>query len=448
MFNIIPCDEAVAEQEYVRTIVNVEQMTTDFTILFSKENMLEAAKEVAKKKSAGIDGISAKEARTYIEEHYSEIYNHLLNGDYRPDEVLLKHIPKEGKLSKTRPIAVATVVDRIIQKVINNAITQTLDEDMSENNYGFRKNHNCYMAVKRMVEYCEQGYRVIIKLDLSNCFNHLKSIRNKKYMIERHIIPFFGEKKMKDITPAEIVEWQNQMRAKGYAETYLRMIQNQITALFTHASNIYSLNNNPCKKVKKMGKADANRIDFWTKEEYDIFINTFNKEDKYYCLFEVLFWSGIRIGELLALTKNDIDFKNMQIKISKTYSRYDRKDDITTPKTEKSDRIVDIPEFLKEELENYINRLYKYPNDERIFLVGAKAVENMMKRHIEKAGVKRIRVHDLRHSHAAFLIHQGVVPLVIKERLGHKDIKITLNTYGHLYPNEQKKLAQMLNERK
>ena len=71
-----------------------------------------------------------------------------------------------------------------------------------------------------------------------------------------------------------------------------------------------------------------------------------------------------------------------------------------------------------------------------------------MRRHIEKAGVKKIRVHDLRHSHVAYLIHQGVEPLMIKQRLGHKDIKITLNTYGHLYPNEQKKLAEMLNTKK
>ena len=69
-----------------------------------------------------------------------------------------------------------------------------------------------------------------------------------------------------------------------------------------------------------------------------------------------------------------------------------------------------------------------------------------MKRHIEKAGVKRIRVHDLRHSHVAYLIHEGVQPLIIKERLGHRDIKITLNTYGHLYPSEQKKLAEFLNK--
>ena len=102
----------------------------------------------------------------------------------------------------------------------------------------------------------------------------------------------------------------------------------------------------------------------------------------------------------------------------------------------------------KKEMEDYIGRLYKYPNDARLFPMVAEALQHKMKRHIAKAGVKMIRVHDLRHSHVAYLIHQGVPPLVIKERLGHKDIGITLNTYGHLYPNEQKKLAEMLNGQK
>lgn len=275
-----------------------------------------------------------------------------------------------------------------------------------------------------------------------------RSIKNKKYMIERHILPFFGNKKINEISPAEIVEWQNQMIAKDFSETYLRMIQNQITALFTHASKIYGLEKNPCKKVRKMGKSDANRIDFWTKEEYEKFIETIDYHDRYYCLFEILFWTGLRIGELLALTMNDIDFDANQIHVSKTYYRIDGEDKITTPKTEQSNRTVDIPEFLKDEIRDYCNRLYKYPHDERLFLVGQEAVQHKFKRNIEKAGVKKIRVHDLRHSHVAYLIHQGVEPLMIKERLGHKDIKITLNTYGHLYPNEQKKIALMLNERK
>jgi len=275
-----------------------------------------------------------------------------------------------------------------------------------------------------------------------------RSIKNKKYMIDTHVLPYFGNKKMNEIKPPEIIQWQNAMREKGFSQTYLRMIQNQLTALFTHASNIYGLVGNPCKMVKKMGKPDADELSFWMKEEYDKFISTIDEKDRYYALFELLFWTGCREGEALALTRNDIDFDNNQIHITKTYYRTGGEDIITTPKTEQSVRVVDIPEFLKNELQQYVNRLYKYPADERIFPVVAEAVQHKMRRHIEKSGVKKIRVHDLRHSHVAYLIHQGVEPLMIKQRLGHKDIKITLNTYGHLYPNEQKKLAEMLNTKK
>lgn len=145
---------------------------------------------------------------------------------------------------------------------------------------------------------------------------------------------------------------------------------------------------------------------------------------------------------------DDIDFTNKQIHINKTYYRVNGKDVITTPKTEQSVRTIDIPDFLNEEIMEYTKRLYKYPHDARIFPMVAEAVQHKMKRNIEKAGVKKIRVHDLRHSLVAYLIHQGVAPLLIKQRLGHKDIQITLNTYGQLYPNEQKKLAEMLNGQK
>ena len=87
------------------------------------------------------------------------------------------------------------------------------------------------------------------------------------------------------------------------------------------------------------------------------------------------------------------------------------------------------------------------PEDARLFPIVARTLQKKMKRYMEKSGVKMIRVHSIRHSHVAYLIHQGVDPLIIKERLGHKDIKMTLNTYGHLYPSQQKKIADMLDER-
>ena len=94
-----------------------------------------------------------------------------------------------------------------------------------------------------------------------------------------------------------IIQWQNTIQEKGYSKTYERMIQNQLNALFNHAQKIYNLKENPCKKVKKMGKSDANKLEFWTKAEYDSFIAGIEPESEDYLIFEILFWTGIREGD-------------------------------------------------------------------------------------------------------------------------------------------------------
>ena len=123
------------------------------------------------------------------------------------------------------------------------------------------------------------------------------SIRNKQHMIYKHIVPYFGTRKMNEITPADVIQWQNTIQEKGYSKTYERMIQNQLNALFNHAQKIYNLKENPCKKVKKMGKSDANKLEFWTKAEYDSFIAGIEPESEDYLIFEILFWTGIREGD-------------------------------------------------------------------------------------------------------------------------------------------------------
>ena len=100
---------------------------------------------------------------------------------------------------------------------------------------------------------------------------------------------------------------------------------------------------------------------------------------------------------MLALTKEDVDFENNQISITKTYYRTERRDIITTPKTEQSVRVIDIPQFLTKEIEMYVNRCYGLPDNERLFPIVAEAVQHKLKRACVKSGVKQIRVHDLRH---------------------------------------------------
>lgn len=129
--------------------------------------------------------------------------------------------------------------------------------------------------------------------------NELKerTMKNKRYMMEQHIVPYFGNQMMSEITAGQIIQWQNEMQTKGFSEAYLRMIQNQLTSLYTHASKIYDLHANPCKKVKRMGSSDNRSLDFWTVDEYQKFIQTMEPGTRYYLIFEILFWTGCRIGD-------------------------------------------------------------------------------------------------------------------------------------------------------
>lgn len=179
--------------------------------------------------------------------------------------------------------------------------------------------------------------------------NELKenSIRNKQHMMNKHIVPYFGTRKMNEITLAEIIQWQNAIQEKGYSKTYERMIQNQLNALFNHAQKIYNLKENPCKKVKKMGKSDANKLEFWTKAEYDRFIAGIEPGSEDYLIFEILFWTGIREGELLALSLSDFDMSGNLLHINKTYNRIKKRDVIDTPKQKIRSVLLIFPIFLR-----------------------------------------------------------------------------------------------------
>lgn len=227
------------------------------------------------------------------------------------------------------------------------------------------------------------------------------------------------------------------------------MIANQMSALLNHAVTYYSLPINPYKKIDKMGNSEAkSKAQFWEREEYDKFIATFEEGSKYYVLFETLFWTGMRIGEVLSLTYERINPVTKEITINETYHREKKKDYITEPKTENSVRTIEIPAFLLDELATYYERLYNYPANERLFPIVVRTVEKTMAAHIEKAGVTYIRVHDLRHSHATYLMNKNVPLKDIANRLGHKNINQIINTYGHAAKNSEKKIANMLDELK
>ena len=274
----------------------------------------------------------------------------------------------------------------------------------------------------------------------------------KEAVVRSKILPYFKDKKMKDIKAKDIITWQNMISAqrgadgKPFKPTYLKTIQSELSALFNHAVRFYELKENPVIKAGPLGKGKADEMDFWTKEEYLKFIKAVKDKPVSYYAFQILYWCGLRLGELLALCASDIDTKNKVLHITKSYQRINGKDVITEPKTAKSKRVITLPDFLVTELEEYTSRLYGMMKDDRLFCITKSYLEKEMSRGTKLSGVKRIRLHDLRHSHASLLISKlGAQPNLVAERLGHEKIQTTLSTYSHLYPNQSRSLADQLN---
>lgn len=277
--------------------------------------------------------------------------------------------------------------------------------------------------------------------------------RNKEYIISLKVLPFFKDLPLASITPATIRKWQNQLLSTTYAreksqlhytQTYLKTINNQVSAIFNFAVKYYHLPQNPARLCGSIGKKRSDRINFWTLDEFRAFITVYKDDILYYTIFMILFWTGMREGELLALTAADFNFNTNTISITKSYSRLNGQDLIQKPKTSKSIRTITIPPFLCSIVQTYMNSIYGLHKHDRLFPITKHSILRYLHNGSQKAGVKKIRVHDLRHSHASFLVDQGFSPLVIKERLGHENIETTLNTYSHLYPSQQTKLLDVM----
>ena len=272
------------------------------------------------------------------------------------------------------------------------------------------------------------------------------TLLTKKTVLQTHILPFFGNKPINEIKASDVRRWQAKLMSSpnNYSQTYLKKINTELNSIINYAKRFYDLNTNPCGKAGTIGKAKAEEMDYWTYDEYIAFREGVKDKPLSYICFEVLYWTGMREGELLALSPTDIDFDNKLISINRTYQRIGGKDVFTSPKTRKSKRKIPIPDFLCQELSDYIQSRYMLDADERLFPVTKSYLSHEMIRGCKNTDVKKIRIHDIRHSHASLLINQGCDALMLADRLGHEKVSTTLNTYSHLFPHKQQELVHSL----
>ena len=273
--------------------------------------------------------------------------------------------------------------------------------------------------------------------------NKLSTCITKNSMYKNHLQQYWEDKPINQITPADVRQWQSAIIETGASPAFQHNVNQGFSSVLNYAMRYYGLPSNPCRISGSIGKNGVRRLNFWTLEQFQAFIGTI-KRLPVKVAFLVLFYSGIRRGELLALTLADFDQNAGTITINKTFHRYGKVDHITTPKTENSNRTVTLPPFLVETLKEYIAHIYDIQPETRLFsTITEHVLARALKNGSQAAGLEHIQIHSLRHSHVSLLIDMGFSPYLIAERIGDTPEMVN-RVYGHLYPNRHQEVADKL----
>ena len=275
---------------------------------------------------------------------------------------------------------------------------------------------------------------------------------NRCSTIKKHF-SYFYQMATDEIEPINVQNWQLKL-AKEFSPNYIRIVQGMLSIAFDRAIVLGIAKKNPSRMIGNI-KSKKTKVDFWTLEEFQKVIFLLYKGDYYehylFMSFWLLFMTGMRIGEAAALHWSDIDFETGLLSITKTlYYKTMTDYKFVEPKTQASIRTIYIDADTLNELKAWKKvQQQVLPNCELVLSYnGTPTSKTTLPRALEKlaglAGVHRIKIHALRHSHASLLISMGENPLLIKERLGHEKIQTTLGTYGHLYPNTNLEVANKL----
>lgn len=273
------------------------------------------------------------------------------------------------------------------------------------------------------------------------------SYRKIESIVRVNILPTFEKKRLSDIRNRDITRFQDDLYDKKYSVSHIKKVHQTVSAIFNFAIKEEYTLRNPAREVGNIDDEVTKHVNYWTLEEFKEFISVVD-DYLYKTLFMTLYYSGMRKGEISALTWKDINFDANTISIDKT--AYDT--DVTTPKTMSSIRTLEMPKYVMSMLQQL--KMIKEPAQKLGYFVFGKYYDHLPAAtldryyddYVKKTQLKKIRIHDFRHSHASYLINKGAIPAVVAKRLGHKDIAMTLNTYSHLYPSTENEIIVQMED--
>lgn len=277
------------------------------------------------------------------------------------------------------------------------------------------------------------------------------TMATKMNIINKHILPYFEDRVISEIDTLDIIKWHDKLleqkdpkTGKPYKQSFYKTIHNQISAIYNYCCRTFGLKSNPAAVVGNLGTDTEVETNCWTMAQMKKFLDYMRQFPRYYYYFALLCFCAIREGEGLALTPRDINFEEKTLTISKTYLRLHGEEKITSPKTRTSNRIVPIPDFLVEELKEYMNLLYDVGPDDRLFCLDKSNVTRALKAAAKELGLPVIRVHDLRHSALTAMLGANIPPHVVSKIAGHANMQI-LDRYTHVLPDDEKRVGRIMN---
>lgn len=286
--------------------------------------------------------------------------------------------------------------------------------------------------------------------------NRLKptTVLGRKQKIKKHVLPIFNNKNIYEIDDDDFIKWQNYIKDLGYSNGFNDQIFSMTKGFFDYLVKFYNIENFAMKfgKVHNFNFEEKKELNVWSLKEFKKFIKVVDNTI-YHALFSFLFFTGVRKGEALALKFNDLKGKYVTINKTLTKELFNGKRIELSTKTKQSTRKIRIDWKLRSELNflrKYYTKIYGY-FDENFYIFGGNrpisttTLERKKNNYCHLAGVKQIRIHDFRHSHATILYHKKIKIKYIQLRLGHSDIATTLNTYIHIDNNYEKKVYNTLN---
>lgn len=266
-----------------------------------------------------------------------------------------------------------------------------------------------------------------------------QSYHNAKLSANRNIRPYFADFDVRDIRKPDIIDWYDKLK---WSDKHKHDLMKRFRSIMRFASVNYDLAVIDTSAIRFASKEMPKERTIWSPEDFHTFI--IHTEGKFHALFNLLYFSGLRIGEALALTDQDIE--GNVVNVTKTINRSTDEYGITisSPKTKSSIRKVTIPEEIATEVKSLAPGFLFSAFDEHQAPMSPHTVNKYFREAIKKAGVPMIHIHDLRHSHASYLLSSGVPITAISKRLGHSSITITMNVYSHQMKRDEDKVLDAL----